>query len=533
MRKPVLSHPSSDAALDVEKASTSEGRPDGNIDGVLDRPGDRGSYSAPAHATTKLGEYLERFELQVKKFNVEARGIQRVTSEECHALSWKSYVQTFILWTSINLAAVNITLGMLAPAVYGLSFKDAAFCAVFGALVGSAAVAYIATWGPLSGNRTMIFARYTMGWWPSKLIVILNLIVLLGYSMIGLVVAGQILSAVSSNGSMSVVVGIVVVAICVWVVTTFGIQAFHSYERYAFIPPLIAISILYGVSGSKFDLTTPSTGDTRTVIGNRISFFSLCLAAAITYGGGAADYFVYYPITTPRLAIFAATLLALTITFTFTILSGIGLASAIPSTPSFSSAYDTSQGALLVTALDEPLGGFGRFLAVIIALTLVANGVPPTYVIGIDFQILGRGFALIPRLIWNTVAVVIYTVFALAGRDHLSEIFTNFLALMGYWVAIWIAITIEEQAIFRRRRGGYDWTAWNEREKLPLGIAALIAFLIGWAGAILCMAQVWYIGPIAARVGQYGADMGNYVGFSWAALVYPPLRWLELKKFAR
>ena len=46
-----------------------------------------------------------------------------------------------------------------------------------------------------------------MGWWPSKLVVLLNLIVLLGYSMIGCVVAGQILSAVSSHGSMSIVVG--------------------------------------------------------------------------------------------------------------------------------------------------------------------------------------------------------------------------------------------------------------------------------------------------------------------------------------
>ena len=46
-----------------------------------------------------------------------------------------------------------------------------------------------------------------MGWWPSRLVVLLNLIVLLGYSLINCVVAGQILSAVSPNGSMSVVVG--------------------------------------------------------------------------------------------------------------------------------------------------------------------------------------------------------------------------------------------------------------------------------------------------------------------------------------
>lgn len=46
-----------------------------------------------------------------------------------------------------------------------------------------------------------------MGWWPSKILVLLNLIVLLGYALIDCVVAGQILSAVSPNGSLSVVVG--------------------------------------------------------------------------------------------------------------------------------------------------------------------------------------------------------------------------------------------------------------------------------------------------------------------------------------
>jgi hypothetical protein len=28
-------------------------------------------------------------------------------------------------------------------------------------------------------------------------------------------------------------------------------------------------------------------------------------------------------------------------------------------------------------------------------------------------------------------------------------------------------------------------------------------------------------------------QMGNYVGFAWAAIVYPPLRYLELKKIGK
>lgn len=50
-----------------------------------------------------------------------------------------------------------------------------------------------------------------MGWWPSKLIVILNLIQMLGYGLIDCVVGGQILSAVSPHGHMTVAVGKLVV----------------------------------------------------------------------------------------------------------------------------------------------------------------------------------------------------------------------------------------------------------------------------------------------------------------------------------
>ena len=351
----------------------------------------------------------------------------------------------------------------------------------------------------------MIFTRYTFGWWPSKLIVLLNLVVLLGYAMIGLVVAGQILSAVSSNGHLSVVVGIIINAVISCDITTFGISIYHMYMRYAWFPQLIAICILYGVSASKFDLTTPTEGDARTKVGNRLSFFSLCFSAAITYAGGAMDLFVYYPPSTPRLPLFLVSLLGLACSFTLALTVGIGLASGVASNTAYSTAYSAGQGNLIVEGF-SPLHGFGKFLGVVIALGLIPNIIFPTYSSGIDFQVLGRQAQQVPRFIWNSIGVIIYTVCALAGRDHLSEIFTNFLALMGYWLAIWIAIILEEQIIFRRRTG-YDWTIWNQQNKLPVGIAALVAFLVGWAGAILCMAQVWYIGPIAREVGEYGGDV--------------------------
>ena len=46
-----------------------------------------------------------------------------------------------------------------------------------------------------------------MGWYPQKLVLLLQLVIMIGYSMINCVIAGQILSAVSPNNSLTVVVG--------------------------------------------------------------------------------------------------------------------------------------------------------------------------------------------------------------------------------------------------------------------------------------------------------------------------------------
>ena len=127
--------------------------------GVLDNGGE--SYIREAngqpYGTNRINSYIRTFEKQLVEYNLEARGIQRVHEDErMRKLSWISYMQTFLLWVSINLAANNITLGMLGPAVFGLSFRDASLCSVFGALVGSLVAAWIATWGPRSGLRTMV-----------------------------------------------------------------------------------------------------------------------------------------------------------------------------------------------------------------------------------------------------------------------------------------------------------------------------------------------------------------------------------------
>ncbi|KAI9821060.1 MAG: hypothetical protein M1827_003793 [Pycnora praestabilis] len=68
---------------------------------------------------------------------------------------------------------------------------------------------------------------------------------------------------------------------------------------------------------------------------------------------------------------------------------------------------------------------------------------------------------------------------------------------------------IEARGIARVYLGSQ--AAWDDWSKPPNSITALAAFLIEWVGANLLKAQVWYVGPLAKEVGDYGADVSDTI----------------------
>lgn len=369
-----------------------------------------------------------------------------------------------------------------------------------------------------------------MGWWPSRLCVLLNIVIMVGYGLIDILAAGMILSAVNGAG-LTIIAGTVVSAVISLVIVLFGIGVFHKYERYAWMPQLACFFILAGVAGPNFNPSSVTVSTGAEAAADRMSYFWLCVANTIAWSPATADFYVYFQPTTKRWMTFLCTALGLTFSTSITVLFGAGLGSGILVNQSWSDAYDVSVGALIVEAY-APLGAFGHFCSVILALGLISNNVPSTYSAALSFQLLGRWFGAVPRVFWCVVAAIIYTVLACVGRNSLFTIFSNFLALMGYWTLIWVTLTLVEEVLFRRRRGGYDWTAWNDPKRLPIGLAALAAFLVGWVGAVLGMWQTYFTGPLAKLVGE-GIDMGMPVGTAWAVIVFIPLRWLELKYVGR
>lgn len=87
---------------------------------------------------------------------LEARGITRVLPEEKHNGGLRGYLQMALLWFSMNLAATNIITGLLGPLLFQLGWVDSICIVIFATGLSACGPSYTSTFGPESGNRTMV-----------------------------------------------------------------------------------------------------------------------------------------------------------------------------------------------------------------------------------------------------------------------------------------------------------------------------------------------------------------------------------------
>jgi purine-cytosine permease-like protein len=119
---------------------------------------------------------------------------------------------------------------------------------------------------------------------------------LCGYQIVCLVVAGQTLAAVSGN-SISQVVGIVVVGILAMIPAFFGFKFIHQYERYAWIPALIANLVAVGCGGKDLKEQTPSTKPSGQTV---MIFISFIAGYMLPYSSTVGDIAVYFNPKAPK-----------------------------------------------------------------------------------------------------------------------------------------------------------------------------------------------------------------------------------------
>jgi NCS1 nucleoside transporter family len=455
---------------------------------------------------------------------IETHGIERVSPKT------RTHVRifdNFTMWLSANLVISTVALGALANVAFGLGFWDGlAVIIIFNAL-GVLPVAFFSTLGPKLGLRQMTISRFAFGWVGGIIMAIFNVAACIGWSAVNVIIGGQLVSALT-NGAIPRWAGILVIAILTTLVSIYGYRYVHRYERYAWIPMAIIFVILAVVAAPHMHIiATPAFGVAE--IASLVSFGGAIYGFATGWSSYAADYNVNQPENTSSSRVFWLTFLGVFIPCV--LLETLGMA--------FTSWKPLGGGDLLA-AVASPLGGFGKFLVVLLALSTIANNIPNDYSLGLSMQVLGKAFMRVKRYVWTLIGAVVYVAIALSVAANFNETLTSFLLLIAYWLGPWAIILIIEHFVFRH--GRYNVDDWNTPSRLPIGWAAIVSMAIGLIGAALGFAQVFTIngtatpitGPIGGLINKpYGMDVGFELGLVLAAISYLILRRIELNNSPR
>ncbi len=338
------------------------------------------------------------------------------------------------------------------------------------------------------------------------------------------------------NGDVPGWAGILVIAASTLIVCLFGYRIVHLYERWSWIPCLIIFLIVAGEFGrsGKFNSLLPlATGPAEA--GAVLSFAASVFGFATGWTSYAADYTVYQPVDRSRLSIFLWTFGGLFFPLVFTEMLGSAVATATVLNQDFADAYTRAGiGGLLATVLVPSLGRFGEFCVVVLALSIIANNCPNIYSVSLSLQVLARETQRVPRFVWVVIGTAVYVAISIPGYDHFESWLENFMLVIGYWLAIYEGISLPEHFLFRRGFSGYEPDDYTNPDRLPPGYAAMAAFCFGVMGAILGMAQLWFVGPIGKLCGaDFGGDVGFELAFTFSSLTYILFRSVEKHHFKR
>ncbi|HKF36857.1 MAG TPA: cytosine permease, partial [Ktedonobacteraceae bacterium] len=264
-----------------------------------------------------------------------------------------------------------------------------------------------------------------------------------------------------------------------------------------------------------------------------LTFGAAVYGFATGWSSYAADYNVNQPEDTPPARVFWLTSLGIFIPCVLLETLGMAFTTGIVNVPAWKAAFgSTGDVGGLLSAVVSPLGGFGKFLLVLLALSIVANNIPNDYSLGLSVQVFGKAFQKVKRYVWTLIGAVIYITIAIIGSQNFAATLSAFLLDVAYWLGAYGIILVLEHFVFRR--GQYNVDDWNTPARLPIGWAAIVALVAGLVGALLGADQLNFQGFITRHINQpNGIDLGFELSVVFAAIVYLILRRIEINTSPR
>jgi len=412
--------------------------------------------------------------------------------------------QLFWTWTSPNLEFATIFVGVLAVAVYGMTFWQAVAGIVIGTGLGAIAHYFLSARGPLHGVPQMVLGRMAFGFKGNAVpSVLMSVTAGVGWFATNSVSGAFALATLFHIGPLPALVIIVLIQTAF---AFFGHNLVQAFERWSFpvLAVIFAVASVVILTKSHFDAPAVDGG-----VGG-LGGFLLTVGTAFGYAAGwtpyAADYTRYLPATvsTTRTGLFASMGLFLSCV----ILETVGAAS-VTIGPALS---------------DNPTEAFTSELASPLAkATLLAIAVGAIAANAINIYSGAMAFVTIGVKLPHHIARALVTVFfGLAGfaiawwaLADAAASYEAFLLIIAYWIGPWLGVVFADQYL---RRGQsiagflYDrsYTNWP-------GFASFAAGLV--VSVLLFSNQEKFVGFIARAVPQLG-DITFFVGFLIAGASY-------------
>ncbi|KAK4107037.1 hypothetical protein N656DRAFT_793453 [Canariomyces notabilis] len=450
---------------------------------------------------------------------VEENGIKPVPLEQRTSTR---YSNLFTVFFTCLMCLLPIPTGMLATLGMGMRLTDASLVIIFFGLLTSIPPSFMGIAGMETGLRQLVQARYSFGRYLVTIPLLLNAATLTGFSLISAIVGGQALASLDPE-TISVNVGIVICCLVSFAVSLLGFTALHLWERWTWIPSLVSIVIAVGCGGRHLHLQSEAPPATVRQV---LTYGGFIAGYFITFGGTVSDYSIYHNPRVSKLKIFLYMYAGFLLPSVPLLILGAAIGGAVPNVPAWDMAYHVTGVGGIMHEMLAPAGGFGKFVLVILAFSVIGNVAISMYSVALNLQMLLPFFAKVHRFLFILVTMALMIPFAIRAAEEWEESLTNFLALIGYWAGCFDAVLIVELVAFRKLDySTFEHSIWNVGSKLPPGIAAIGASLVSMALVVPGMAAPWYTGPIARTTGDIGFEMA----FGVTALCYLAFRWVEVR----
>jgi purine-cytosine permease-like protein len=286
----------------------------------------------------------------------------------------------------------------------------------------------------------------------------------------------------------------------------------------AWLPMFLLFCYIFFVASPHFNVALPATVTGMALFASVASFGGAVFGFAVGWATYAADYTRHQPADTPARRVFLYAFLGVGLPCILFEVLGVLLTTG---------ATGNDLGTLIAHSIGT--GPLSRTVILLLAFSTIANNVPGDYSFALSTQALG--LKVVKRLILTIVGAVLYLSLAFAISANFNINLQGFLLLIAYWLGAWCTIVLIEHF---RRKGNYPVEDYETASKLPIGIAALSALIVGLALAAFGINQASVInfeGPLSHALAD--ADIGFPLAIILAGLIYYPLRRWELAKWRR